>query len=168
MENNENISGADALEKLKEIIDDAPICHFISNPSQYPLSVRPMSTMKCDEDGCVWFLSDKSSDKNQDIQSDPRVQLLYAHKGGSEFISVSGNAEIVEDKKKLDELWTSFAKAYFPGGKDDPSISLICVKPESGYYWDTKHNKTFALIKMAVAAVTGKATEPGVKGKMNL
>ena len=168
MKNDENISGKEAIEKLKKMIDDARVCHFISNPGHFPLNTRPMSTLKCDDDGSLWFLSNKTSDKNQDIKSDPRVQLLYAHKSAVEFISISGKAEVVFDKKKLDELWTSFAKAYFSEGKDDPSISLIRVIPDSGFYWDTKHNKTIALIKMAAAAITGNATEPGVKGKMRI
>lgn len=127
-----------------------------------------MTTMQVDGDGSLWFLSDKNSDKNSDIQSDDRVQLLYAHKNASEYVSVAGKAEIVNDKEKLEELWTSFAKAYFPGGKDDPAISMIKVLPDGGYYWDTQQNKTIALIKMTASALTGKPTEPGVKGELKI
>ncbi len=127
-----------------------------------------MSTQKVDDDGCVWFMSDKNSTKNQDIKSDSRVQLFYSHQSSSEYMSIFGTAEIVFDKNKVEEMWTPIAKAWFTEGKDDPAISLIKVTPQEGYYWDTKNNKMISLVKIAAAIVTGKTMDDGIEGTLSV
>ncbi len=163
-----NLIDTEAIKKIKELAKDANTCHFVTNLSTTPLSSRPMATQKVDDEGNVWFLSDKDSEKNHQIQSDNRVQLFYSAHGSSEYLSVYGTAEIVFDKQKIHEMWTNFAKAWFTEGEDDPSISLIKVIPEDGYYWDTKNNKIVSLFKIAKSVVTGKTDDDGVEGKLSL
>ena len=168
MGDTKNLISSDAIEKIKNLAEEADICHFVTALSKIPLSTRPMSTQQVDENGCIWFMSDKNSTKNKEIQSDKRVQLFYSNKSSSEYLSILGNAEIVFDKKLIDEMWSAIAKAWFTEGKDDPSISLIKVTPEEGYYWDTKNNKMISLIKIAASIVTGKSSDGGVEGKLKV
>lgn len=168
MGDTKNLISSEAIEKIKHLAEEANICHFVTALSKIPLSTRPMSTQKVDEDGCIWFMSDKSSAKNHEIQADKRVQLFYSNQGSSEYLSILGNAEIVFDKKLIDEMWSAIAKAWFTEGKDDPSISLIKVTPDEGYYWDTKNNKMISLIKIAASIVTGKYNDDGVEGKLTV
>ena len=168
MGDTKNLISTDAIDKIKKLAESADICHFVTAISNAPLSTRPMSTQKVDDDGCIWFMSDKESTKNKEINNDSRVQLFYSHQGSSEYMSIFGMAEIVFDKDKIAEMWTPIAKAWFTGGKDDPAISLIKVTPEEGYYWDTKNNKMVALIKIAAAIVTGKTMDDGIEGKLSV
>lgn len=124
--------------------------------------------MDADDEGNLWFFSDKDSTKNHDIQVDNRVQLFYANKSSSEYLSVYGTAEISHDRQKIEELWTPIVKAWFTEGKDDPSISVIKVTPSDVYYWDTKHNKLVSLIKIAAAVVIGKTMDDGVEGTLDI
>lgn len=158
----------EAIEKIRELAKNANICHFVTNLSTTPLSARPMATQKVDDEGNIWFLSHKDSDKNTDIRSDDRVQLFYSDNGRYEYLSVYGTAEILFDKEKIHEMWTDFAKAWFPDGEDDPNISLLKVKPEDGYYWDTKNNKLVSLFKIARSIVTGKTDDDGIEGTLKV
>ena len=97
-----------------------------------------------------------------------RRMLFYANRNSSEFLSVYGEAFISKDRNKIGELWSSVDKAWFEKGKDDPEISLICVKPLDAYYWDTKNNKLISLIKIASAVVTGKTSDDVMEGKLEL
>ena len=163
-----NLIDKEAVQKIKELAKDANICHFVTKLSNIPLSSRPMATQKVDDEGNIWFLSDKDSDKNLDILADKRVQLFYSAHSSYEYLSVYGTAEVIFDKEKIHEMWTNFAKAWFPGGEDDPAISLIKVIPEDGYYWDTKNNKIVSLIKIASSIVTGKTDDGGVEGTLKV
>jgi general stress protein 26 len=127
-----------------------------------------MGTQEVDDAGNIWFLSKNTSDKNIEISDDNRVQLFYANKSGAEYLSIYGHAEILTEQQKINELWTPIAKAWFTEGKDDPSISVIKVKPADAYYWDTKDNKMISLIKIAVSAITGKTMDGGVEGKIKV
>lgn len=168
MGDTKNLISDEAVEKIKKLAESADICHFVTAVTKIPFSTRPMSTQKVDDNGSVWFMSDKSSTKNNDIKNDNRVQLFYSHQSSSEYLSIYGTAEIVFDKKLIDEMWTPIAKAWFTEGKDDPAISLIKVTPQEGYYWDTKNNKMISLVKIATAIVTGKTMDDGVEGNLKV
>lgn len=162
-----NLTANDAVEKIREIAKDANICMFVTDLSKLPLMGRPMATQEVDEKGNIWFMSDRNSDKNRDIEKDAQVQLFYSHTGNYEYLSIYGSAEIVNDRSKIEKLWTPMAKTWFREGKDDPNISLIKVTPEDAYYWDTKNNKMVSLIKFAMGALgfTPK-DDGGVEGKL--
>ena len=162
-----DLAANDAVKKIREIAKDANICMFVTDLAHVPLMGRPMATQEVDDDGSIWFMSDKNSDKNRDIEKDDRVQLFYSHTGNYEYLSIYGSAEIVNDRSKIEELWTQMAKTWFKEGKDDPDISLIKVIPEDAYYWDTKNNKMVSLIKFAMGAIgiTPK-DDGGIEGKL--
>ena len=164
-----NLTATDAVEKIREIAKDANICMFVTDLSSLPLAGRPMATQEVDEQGNIWFMSDRNSDKNRHIEDDEQVQLFYAHTNNYEYLSIFGRAEIVNDRSKIEELWTPMAKTWFKAGKDDPNISLIKVIPEDAYYWDTKNNKMVSLIKFAMGAIgiTPK-DDGGIEGKLKV
>jgi general stress protein 26 len=163
-----NLMDDKGLEKLKELIDSAKICHFVTALDKRPLAARPMGTQEVDNEGTIWFFSGKSSDKNQDIKNSPEVQLFYSQTGNSEYLSVYGHAEIIVDKAKIEELWNPLVKTWFNGGKEDPELTLIKVVPKEVYYWDTKHNKYVSLAKILVGSIVGKQMDDGVQGKINI
>jgi general stress protein 26 len=168
MGDHKDLTSAAAVEKLRDLAVAADICMFTTSLSQLPLTTRPMSTGQVDDEGNIWFLSRKSSDKNKEIMADDRVQLFYGNNGNSEYLSVYGSASILFDREKIKDVWSTLAKVWFTEGEDDPEISLIKVVPEDAYYWDTKHNKFVALIKMATALVTGTNMDDGVEGTIKV
>ena len=162
-----NLSHDDAIKKMKELAEKENICMFVTKLSDIPLNGRPMATQQVDDKGNFWFFSASTSDKNRDIVSDERVQLFYANKGSSEYLSVYGKAEIVYDMAKNEELWNPMVKAWFKEGKDDPELTLIKVTPEDAYYWDTKNNKLVSLLKIVGSVVSGKTLDDSVEGKLS-
>jgi general stress protein 26 len=132
---------------------------------QDKLYSRPMSTQKVDDEGNVWFLSDKDSIKNEHIALNNKVELIYAH-GHDKFLSLHGTATILYDKQKIKELWVPIAKIWFTEGADDPRISVIKVSCDDGYYWDTRHGRMIEMIKMATAFVTGTTMDDGIEGTL--
>lgn len=166
MSETKNLFGAQAAQKIKELAEKASTCLFITNLTQLPLSDRPMSTLKVDEDGYIWFFSKNDSEKNEDILMDNRVQLFYANPASSEFLSVYGTAKVIKDVQKTEELWNAFAKVYFEG-KDDPTLTIIKVSPQEGHYWDNKNGKVIQLLKIMAGAITGKRMDDGLEGDLN-
>lgn len=167
--NNVNdISTAEARDKLEQIAKDAGICMFVTRLDKLPQAARPMSVLDVDAEGNLWFFSHIHSNKNIHIIGDNRVQLYFANKSSSEYLSIYGEATILNNKDKIRELWTPVAKAWFHEGVDDPNITLLKIHPKDAYYWDTKSNKLVALIKIAVSAITGNSNDDGVEGKLKV
>lgn len=143
------------------------MCLFCTFTGEFAIKARPMSTQAVEEDGTIWFFSSKQSNKNKEIGTKSKVQLLYGDPGKSDYLSVEGNAEITEDKKKIDELWTPFIKTWFQEGKDDPDLTLLKITPAAAYYWDTNHGKMVSFAKILASIVSGKTMDDGIEGKLN-
>lgn len=161
-------SGEEAIKKLKELAEKARTCMFTTLTDTRPLPTRPMALQAVDEQGVFYFFSTATSNKNYEIQNDPYVQLFFENNGHGEYLSVYGKAVVSRDKEKISELWTNLAKVWFPGGQDDPDLTLISITPESCSYWDTKHNRMVQLLKLVASLATGKTMDDGVEGKLEV
>ena len=61
---------------------------FVTELDQLPSNSRPMSLQECDDEGNLWFISSKESNKNMEIERDSRVQLYFMNNSDSEYLSV--------------------------------------------------------------------------------
>lgn len=163
-----NLNNKEGIDKLKELAMAADICMFASHLNGSPISVRPMSTRDVDEEGNIWFFSRETSEKNDEIKADNRVQLFYANNSSFEYLSVFGHAHIIKDAAMAKELWSTWTKAWFKDGPEDPELTLIKIVPENVFYWDTKNNKMVGLLKMAASVITGTQVDDGVYGTINI
>lgn len=162
----ENLSEVEGKKKFREMVEKIKIAMFATNLSKKPVDVVPMYTKRVDESGNLWFLSSKNSDHNHNILQDADCQLLFSD-GSSDFLSVFGTSEIIDDKDTIDSLYSKMDNAYFDGA-EDPQIRVIKFSPSEAAYWSTDGNKLVALFKMGVAAVTGKNQDLGSTGKIDL
>ena len=166
MENKENLTGNGAIDKINELAEDK-ICMFCTYENNQLVS-RPMSTQRVDEDGSIWFLSRKESNKNLQIEDNHDIYLMYLDTGKQHYLSLNGTARILYDRELIKDLWKPIAKAWFTEGKDDPEITVIKVSPEEGHYWDTKNGKLVSMIKIAAAAIMGNENDGGVDGDIRV
>ncbi len=148
----------DSRAKMWDLIRDIKFAMFTTRHDNGHLHSRPMTTQngKDDEDDRLWFFMSKRSDPVADLEAEPTVNISYADPGADSYVSVSGNARVVDDRAKKQALWSKLTEAWFPGGVDDPDLALVEVDITHAHYWDVKENKMFQLFKMAKAAVTGK------------
>ncbi len=168
-DNFKNLAGEEAGKKIKELATKAGVCFFCTAVANgKPLSVRPMSPQKIDEQGNFWFLSSSDSRKNFDIQKDDKVHLLFQGSSHSDFLSIYGSGTISRDKALVKELWEPLFKTWFTHGEDDPRITVIKIETIEGYYWDTKHGKAVAFVKMAAGAIMGKTLDDSIEGHLHI
>lgn len=169
MKNTEHLIEKEAIEKLKSLVGDIMICLFCTSlKTDDGATCRPMTAIKVCDQGNIWFFSEKNSDKNNAIEADNKVQLFFSHPAKSSYLVVNGEASILLDKEKIEELWTPAAKIWFKEGKEDPNISIIKVKPATAYYWDTDGNRMINILKMVASIVTGNNLVNGNQGTITV
>jgi general stress protein 26 len=149
--------GRDGADKLYELIRDVRICMMTTTEPDGSLHSRPMWNQEADEAGDLWFFTRLSSPKVTEISKDGQVNLGYANPDKNDYVSISGRAEIVRDRAKIEEKWSPPLKAWFPDGKDDPQIALIRVHPDKGEYWDSPSSTIVHIYGYAKAALTGSS-----------
>lgn len=147
-------------EKLASMIKDINFTMLTTIGENGHLHSRPMATLDFgsveDFDGSLWFFTRRDSLKVHDINEEKEVSLAYSNPESQRYVAVSGLASVVEDKKKIEELWTADMKAWFPEGINDPQIALIKVTVEGAEIWDSPPSTVVKLAGMAKAALTGK------------
>jgi len=167
MEHKTNLTAGEGIKKLKQLVDDIDICLFCTDlKTDDGATCRPMSRQEVDETGSIWFFSESNSDKNKAILKDNAVQLFFSHPGKHSYLVVNGLAEIINDREKIEALWSPVAKAWFTEGKEDPNISLLKVSPISAYYWDTEGNKMVNILKFLASVATGKKLIDSKEGEI--
>jgi general stress protein 26 len=124
---------------------------------------------EADERASLWFFMSRGSEAVNDIGADPVVNVAYADPGRDAYVSISGEAAVVEDRGKKEQLWSKLAEAWFPGGAGDPDLALVEVRIEDAEYWDVKESKVTQLFKMARAAVVSDPpTGMGEHGEVHM
>ncbi|MDF2465864.1 MAG: ral stress protein-like protein [Ramlibacter sp.] len=155
---------------LWEMIKDIKFAMLTHRHADGTLHAHPLTTqnrsLKPGEPLC--FFVSKQTEVGQRLRSDGNVCLSYADLKKDQWISVSGQATISEDMDTKKKLFNALAKAWFPGGAEDPDLELVEVRIVNAEYWDIKENKVTQLLKMATAAVTGNKPEMGEHRELNV
>ena len=155
--NREDLRGDAAIRRIRDMVEQSQTCFFCTHASVADSTgARPMTVLKTDDDGTLWFLSASDSHKNLELQRDSRVTLHFQGTKHSDFLLLHGSATANRDRAKIEELWNPIFKTWFTEGLDDPRITVIAVFPVEGYYWDTKHGNFVAGINMFLGAALGE------------
>jgi general stress protein 26 len=132
------------------------------------LRSRPMYTQQAEFGGELWFFTNDQSGKIDEIRGNENVNLSYSNPEENLFVSVSGTAELLKDKSRIEEFWSPELKAYFPEGINDPFLALIKVKVVNAEYWDSPAGKMTGIMEKAIAILKGEKVEPGENKKIIL
>ncbi len=132
------------------------------------LRSRPMATQDMEFDGDLWFFTKASAPKVDDVEHHQQVNLSYAKPDDNLFVSVSGTAQLVRDRQKMDELWKPLLKAWFPNGKDDPELALLKVTVNSAEYWDAPSGVMGRLFVATKGLATGGRDSGGEDVKLKI
>jgi general stress protein 26 len=139
-------------QRLVELINDIPIAMMTTFWAEGPRSL-PMARQEAEPDAEMWFITARDSDHVRAIQQDPRVALTFSARDS--WVAVTGEAYVVDDQAKLEELWNTFAEAWLPGGPEDDNATLIRVDVTRGEYWDTPGGKIASLVSFAKTKLGG-------------
>ena len=130
------------------------------------LTSRPMTLQEVEFDGDLWFFAERDSHPVQHITASPEVNVGVG--SGGSWVSLTGNAVVVEDAAKKRELWNSAVEAWFPQGPDDDDVVLITVQAESAEYWNSPGGRLATAFSFVKATVTGERIDGGENEKVDL
>lgn len=156
------------LQKVRELVKDIDFCMLTTVDENNDLHSRPMSVNgEIDPDGDLWFFTNASSHKVSEIARLPKVNVSFADPENQHYVSITGTAQLVRDRQKIDELWKPEFKMWFPNGKDDPDVALLRVSLEKAEYWDSPSSTIAYALHFVSSLVTGKEADYGENKKLN-
>ena len=156
------------LEDLYDLIEGIEIAMFTTRRPDGHLVSRPMATQTQAEGADLWFVTDIESNKLDELDFDPNVNLSYYRDRTREWVSVSGTATVSRDRQAIRELYQPDWKAWFgdeggerDGGPNDPRLALIQVEVNSVTYLKVDKPKPLVLFEVARGMVTGAPPQIG-------
>ncbi len=157
----------ESIKKVNDLIKDVQVA-MLTTIDWGVLRSRPMQTQEAEFDGTLWFFTSTDTHKTDEIEKDRRVNVSYAAPDLNTYVSVSGMAEIVQDREKIEERWNPIYKTWFPKGLDDPTLILLRVSVEQAEYWDSSSSTVVQVVGFVKALVTGERADGGDHGRVNL
>lgn len=122
---------------------------------------RPMTINEVDG-GRVWFLTSRSSAWVAALTDGTTVGIHVNDGDDGLWASLVGSVSRVDDRQRLDELWTPIAHAWFDGS-DDPDLTSLVVDVADGEWWDSSSSRVARLVRIG-AAMVGDDVETGDRG----
>src|ERR1700730_15966902 len=140
--------------KLGELIRNIRVALLTTIDHDGRFHTRPVQTLQVDADRTLWFFTDWSSPKVDELHHDVRVSLGYADPTNNVYVAVSGSGSLFRDIQKAKQLWSIEQRAYYPDGPEDKRLALLRVLIERAEYWTAPGRTSYLLCAMK-AAVTG-------------
>jgi general stress protein 26 len=153
------------IEHVWRLVDKIGFCMLATHAGR-DIRARPMSAYAEPSENTIYFLTDAQSHKDDEIEARPNVCLAFADAGDQKYVSISGDAEVSNDRAKIRELWSTPAKAWWDS-PDDPSIRLLKVTPKDAQYWDSP-GTVVSYVKMIAAAVSNTRPAIGDHAKVRM
>jgi len=157
------------IEKLKGLIEDVEVA-MLSTYTGSEIKSRPMATTKVGHDGNIWFFTDGYSPKVDELEQEHKVCLTYSDPEKSTYVVINGLATVVADRTKMEELFNSNVKTFFPGGLDEPGLVLLKVRPHEAEYWTNHHDEGMLRFMgiLGSSPIADDELHHGEHGKINL
>jgi len=154
-------------DRIWDMIADIKFAMLVTHDGQGDeLRARPMHAHGERNEDAIYFLTDKRHHKDDEIEINENVCVTFADNSGFRYVSVSGTANVLDDRAKVDELWSAGNKAFWDN-KDDPNIRVLRVRPSMAEFWDSP-GKIVTTVKMVAAALTGAKPDLGDNRKVAL
>lgn len=146
-------------ERVAKILKSANVAVVTNRSDEFGLVSRPLALKESEFDGTLWFITDGTSAKADEIRKHSDVNVSV--QDGTGFLSITGTAEIVHDRAKIDDLWGPLMEPWFEGGKDDPAVALLRVDTDTAEYWRVDEPKIVSAFKLAKSVITGEQPDLG-------
>lgn len=133
-----------AQDKLDRLIGAFDTAMLVTTSLDGEPRARPMAIAGHDAGGLLYFATRAEDEKLEEILHDPDVAVTM--QGASRFLSITGRARIETDVLLARQLWKPSMKLWFPGGAEDPQLTLILVEARRAEYWDRSGLRRLAFL----------------------
>jgi general stress protein 26 len=159
-------AGPEPKIHLWELIQNFRTAMLITRAPDGRLHGRPLSLASQHDGGKLYFSTSIDSPKVQEMAASPEVVVTL--QDSRLYVSISGTAQISRDTALIERLWNEPWRVWFPGGKSDPSLSIVMVTPREAEYWDQTGAKGIKyFIEMIKAYATGTTPESAASSDNN-
>jgi general stress protein 26 len=155
-----------SVDRVWEIIEKIGVCMLTTHAAN-GLRARPLEARPDRAEGLIWFVTDRHSGKEREIEAEHDVGLVFIDHKDKAYLSITARAEIRDDRVKTAEIWKSSDGAWW-SGPDDPNVCVIRVRPLIAELWDGPVSQAVAVFEFAKTRLTGAKPDLGENRKVTV
>lgn len=148
----------DDIQHIVEFVNRTRVGMLSTREATGKLVSRPMTVVDVAPGEDLNFFTSRDTSSVRDVAANDAVNVAFV--GDHEWVSISGAAEVVEDRQVLEGLWSDALKAYYPDGPATPGLVVLRVRTETAEHWRSPGAVATAL-RWARARATGEQIDPG-------
>ncbi|AFY42796.1 pyridoxamine 5'-phosphate oxidase family protein [Nostoc sp. PCC 7107] len=127
------------IQKLQTLIQGIDYGMLTTVNDDGSLHSCPMHSIdELDKDGTLWFFTSANSHRVSEIEHNQQVNVSFTSSQNQRYISISGTAQLVQDRQKMTELWKPELQTWFSQGLNEPDLALLKVSIKQADYWDSR------------------------------
>lgn len=96
---------------------------------------RPMTAQVTEHRAPIWFFATRDDALVQKVGVASRAVATFASKGHEIFATLQGPLTIDTSRGSVDRLWNRSVAAWYPLGKEDPTLVLLKFDAERAEIW---------------------------------
>ena len=97
--------------------------------------MRPMTAVTEGAQGPIWLFTTRQATLVTHLDIDTRAVASFVAKGHDLFASIHGRLAVSNDPAIIDRLWNPMIAAWYPGGRQDPDLTLLRFEAEDAEIW---------------------------------
>jgi len=133
-----------------------------------PQHFQPMTAFADKDAGRIWFFTRSDTDLARDAADGHQAMFVIQAKDRELQACISGVLSRQVDREKLEEFWSPHVAAWFPEGKDDPKLAMLCRDCEDARVWVSEAGPIRYAWEVAKANVQHELPDIGGKADVNL
>jgi len=153
------------VDRLWALINEIPVAMVVTHDGQ-AMRARPMSVRPARDQGAIYFLTDVDAPKAEEIRRDETICLALADNKSQKYVSITGRAELINDRIRVNEIWSIYDEAFWRD-RNDPRIRILRVIPESAEFWEGT-GAIVTAVKLVAAIASGQRINIGDNEKVGL
>ena len=143
-----------SADRVWALIEEIQIAMVVTHDGHGDhLRARPMAAHPARQENAIYFLTDVDAGKVDEVSQNDNVCLAFADQKGRRYVSVTGQANLSNDRNKIKELWSIADKAFWRDA-NDPAIRILRVAPNAAEFWESGGD-VVNYVKIVISSVTG-------------
>jgi general stress protein 26 len=159
-------TSADHVSRIWDLIERADVC-MMTTQFAGGLRARPLEPRPDREAGLIRFVTDRRSEKQQEIAALHDVGLIFINDDEKAYLSISGHARSLDDHAEAAEIWRKGDGLWWHGPYD-PNVCVLEVTPVLAELWDGPASKAVATYEFRRALITGARPNLGENRKVTV
>jgi general stress protein 26 len=129
-------------------------------------ALQPMTAFAERETGRLWFFTYKDTDLAEAVGGGAAAMFVYQRDDLQACLT--GRLRLQPDRERMDRYWNPVVAAWYPQGKDDPRLTMLCFDAEAAQVWTTDAGPTRFAWEIAKANATHHRPDLGGRASLDL